>query len=100
MGTGRRVNVASIACDEPSLLSVSVSEPQTGGKERQPGRVVDSQIRPSCPALKKCDHRRLGNLRLLVGGERNHKLKCIDVRQRTKTDGAMLGLPNPPFVPR
>src|SRR6266850_7238187 len=61
---------------------------------------MDTQVRPSCPALKKSDHRRLGNLWLLAVGERNHELKCIDVRQRTKADRAMLGLPNPPFVPR
>src|SRR5258708_27028523 len=100
MGTGRRVHVGGIACDEHSLLSVSVSEPQTWGEERQPGRVMDSQIRPSCPDLKKCDHRRLVNLWLLVVGERNHELKCIDVRQRANADRAMLGWPNPPFVPR
>src|SRR5882762_8887024 len=61
---------------------------------------MDSQIHPSCPALKKSDHRRLGNLWLLVIGERNHELKCIDMRQRTKADRPLLGLPNPPFVPR
>src|SRR5260370_41081329 len=92
--TARRAHVARIACDEHSRLSVGVSEPQIWGEKRQPGRVVDSQIRSSCPALKKCNHRRLGNLRFLVVGERNHELKCIYVRQREKAVWALVVLPN------
>src|SRR5258708_28303445 len=61
---------------------------------------MHSQIRPSCAAMKTRDHRRLGNLGLFVVGERNNELKWIGVRQRTKADRAMLGLQNPPFVPR
>src|SRR5271165_3948997 len=93
------MHVGSIACDEHSLFSIDVSETQTWGVKGHPGRVMHSQIRPPCAALKKSDHRRLGNLWLLAVGERNHELKRIDVRQWTKADGAVLGLPNPPFVP-